>query len=292
MGERRMYPELLGDLAAISPEEIWVGLQEIPAGYSSFGPRAEWHAWYHYLLPQLLPRGHERYITESIFELLITGFMAIYPNGIYSAPYKRFREDTLLTLGRCMMEPNCWRGREIAVGEILHRDNRNPAGVWMWWDASGDLSASMFFCLKYLPKDLVLGWLRSVLEIPSAHWRAQIIAWAVGAHDMLAGVHDWPSEWKIDSVPSVTWEWSHCLRAELATQDDSGALPMRALIPDAAREDALHLLHRYFNGDVFLEWLESISRFDYLQAELGTIPSTFESLYVDKPKHSTSKERA
>jgi hypothetical protein len=282
--EREMYPQLLGDLENLPADEIQRPMAEIASGYSCFGPMDEWNEWFHYLLPQMLPRCHDGSISASFVETLITGYIALYPNGVHSAPYKTFREDTLRTLGRCMMEPQCWDGRKIVIGEMLRRDNRNPAGVWLWWDASGDFSASMFFCLKYLPKELVLGWMRSVLEIPDPHWRAQVMVWAVGAHDMLAGKLKWPAEFKERARPAVSWDRSYCLGSELAARDESGAKPMPALLPDAAREDALHILHAYFNEDAFLGWIESISQVDYLHAELAEIPATFELLFVRKPK--------
>jgi len=285
MGEtRRMYPHLLGDLDKLSAEEIQRPMAEIAAGYSSFGPMEEWHQWYHYLLSRMLPRCHDGTFMASVVETLITGFIAIYPNGVHVAPYKRFCEDTLRTLGQCMMEPQCWNGREIAIGEVLHRNNRNPAGLWGWWDTSGDFSASLFFCLKYLPGELVPGWLRSVLEISDPHWRAQVLVWAVGAHDMLLGNVKWPVELEEQARPSVTWDWSYCLRAEMAALDTSGAMPMSSFLPDEAREKALHVLHTYFNEDVLLEWLDSISRVDYLYAELAEIPSRFETLFVGKQR--------
>src|SRR5262249_17997529 len=158
--------------------------------------------------------------------------------GVCTAPYKTFREDVLDTLGRCMMEPQCWSGREIVIGEMLRRDNDNPAGVWRWWDASGDFSASMFFCLKYLPAERVSGWMRLVLDIPSPHWRAQVIVWAVGAHDTLQGRVAWPEDWNANARPSVQWEWSHCLRAEIAGRANDGSTPLARLLPAAACEDA------------------------------------------------------
>ena len=281
MGEtRQMYPQLLGDLEKLSADEIQKPMADIASGYSAFGPMDEWYQWYHYLLPQMLPRCHDGNIVASVVEILVTDFIAIYPNGVRVAPYKTFREDTLRTLGRCMMEPQCWNGREIVVGEMLWRNNRNPAGIWGWSDTSGDFSASMFFCLKYLPAELVRGWMRSVLEIPDPHWRAQIMVWAVGAYDLLAGKVQWPAELKEFGRTTATWDWSHCLRAEIATRDESDAPPMAALLPDAAREDALDILRGHFSEDVFLEWLESISRVDYLHAELLEIPSTFENRFV------------
>lgn len=71
---------------------------ELASGTSSFGPMKEWNNWYHYLLGALVPRSHEAFVSY-LLESLLTGFMAIYPNGIYREPYEGFREDVLLTLG-------------------------------------------------------------------------------------------------------------------------------------------------------------------------------------------------
>lgn len=252
---------------------------EIATGTSSFGQYAEWNAWYHYLLGQLLPRSHEAFVS-SLLESLITGFIALYPNGVHTAPYPKFLNDALLTLGRCVMEAECWSGTDIVIGSFLHRSNNNPKRVWCWWDASGDFSASMFFCLKYLPGPLVQTWFQSVLNISSPHWRAQVLVWLVGVHDMLAGNIRWPSEFVIESRPSVSWEYSHCIRPELAISDESGAQPVISLLSESTRVQILNAAQSYFTKEMFLHWLTSIRRIPYLEAELSEIPSTFEHMYV------------
>jgi hypothetical protein len=277
--ERQMYPELRGDLDELSAYDLKKPLTEIASGTGSFGPMREWHEWYHYLLGALLPRSHEAHVSY-LLESLVTAFMAIYPNGVYREPYKGFQEDALLTLGRSIMDSECWNGSDIVIGKVLQRSNNNPAKVWLWWNASGDLSASLFFCLKYLPESAVEPWLLSVLDIPSPHWRAQIVVWFVGAYDLLHDVVRWPSEFPVQDHPDIGWEWSHCLRAELAKSDDSGAPPTTHFIPAATQATALRVLKSYFSEERFLEWLDSIAGVSYLEAELGEIPSTFETLYV------------
>ncbi len=280
MGEdRRVFPELLGKLGEMSTRDLQDALAEIATGISAFGPMEEWRDWYHYLLGALLPRHHEASFSY-LLESLMTGFMAIYPNGIEREPYAGFREDVLLTLGRCMLDSMCWTGSDIAIGKVLRQSNDKPHGLWGWWDASGDLASSMFFCLKYLPAPSVEPWLHSVFAIPSPHWRAQVMVWLVGAHGMLNHAIRWPSEFSPEARPSIGWEWSHCLDARMAAAGGSGAPPVPALIPEAARISALGAVRAYFSENRFLEWLESISAVPYLEAELAEIPSTFETLYV------------
>ncbi len=277
--ERRLFPELMGDLSGLTAWQLQEPLQEIASGTSAFGPRAEWCDWYHYLLGQLLPRSHENFVS-SLLESLLTAFMALYPNGVGKTPYLAFRDDALLTLGRCMMEPHCWDADEIAVGQFLHRSDSNPNKVWCWWDASGDFSASLFFCLKYLPSSLVRDWFSSVLAIKSPHWRSQVLVWLVGSYDMLTGATKWPSEFLIEARPSVGWEWSHCLRPELTASTDSGLPAVVSFLPRISRECVLEATHAYFSDDVFQAWIESIARVPILESELGPIPSQFEHLYV------------
>ncbi|RXR03539.1 hypothetical protein [Pseudoxanthomonas composti] len=279
--QRKMFPELQGELGNMSIWDLQIALGEIASGTSSFGPFEEWREWYHYLLAQLVPRGHDAFV-YSLVELLITCFMTQYPNGIHRQPYPGFGEDVLATLGRCVMEPQCWSADQIVVGTFLHRSNNNPARTWRWYDASGDLSASLFLCIKYLPAPAVTTWFRSVLEISSPHWRAQLIAWLVGANELLTGAKTWPSELKTEAYPNVGWEWSHCLGPGLAIADDSGSPVLTMWLPEDACRRVVDEVRNYFTDDTFLLWLESISSVDYLEEELEQIPVSFERLYLKK----------
>lgn len=59
------------------------------------------------------------------------GCMALHPNGVYRAPCKKFRNDALLTLGRYMMDAQCWNGSDIVLGKVLRYSSDNPDHVWM-----------------------------------------------------------------------------------------------------------------------------------------------------------------
>lgn len=281
--DRRMFTELTGNLDRLPTPLLQEALTEIASGTSAHGPMREWHDWYHYLLAALLPRSHDAWIA-SLLESLITAFIALYPNGMYREPYRGFLHDALTTLGRCMMDAACWHGRDIAVGKILHRSDNNPNRFWGWRDASGDFSASMFFCLKYLPSAQVDAWLHSMLVIDAPHWRAQVLVWLVGARDILTGAIAWPSQCRDDAVPGIAWKWSHCLDPRLAANDDSGAAALDAMLPQESRTAVLRLVQSYFSANIYLQWLESIYNVPYLQAELGDIPSAFETLYVNSPR--------
>ena len=278
MGEhRQMFEALLGDLDRLPTSALQEPLGEIASGTSSFGPRPEWDAWFHYLLGALAPRSHEAFVSY-LLEYLVSGFMALHPSGAHRAPYAGFRDDALMTLGRCLMDAQCWHGSNIVVERVLHRAHGN------WGDASGDLSASMCFCLKYLPPSQVQPWLHSVLAIPSPHWRAQLMVWMVGAHDMLDGTVRWPSQWPEGAHPAVDWEWSHCLKPELAAAaGEGGDSVTNTLLPAEARAQALQCLRAYFSPAVYADWLDAIRTVPALENALGDIPQVFLAVYVQGP---------
>lgn len=291
IGERRMFDELVGDLDRLTPYALIDPLVEIASGTGSFGPQEEWNAWFHYLLPRVVARGHEEYCGHYVLETLITALVALYPNGMRQEPYPGFCDDVLLTIGRSMMDPQCWDGEHIVVNSMLKRWNNTPAQLWFWGDASGDLSASLFLCLKYLPDTLVESWLHSVLAIPSPHWRAQIIVWLVGADDLLHGKVKWPEEFALDASPSIAWDWSHCIRLQLTTWDKSGGPVVDALVSKGKCGAALAVFRAYFDEDVYTEWAASISTVSYLHDEVEHVLQRFKSLYVYGPEITEGAER-
>lgn len=278
--KRNMFDNLSGDLEKVPVRDLMRPLGEIASGTHSFGFYEEWNDWFHYLLPRLIPRAHEHYVAY-LLEYLVTAFVTQYPDGVKREPYKGFHADALNTLGKSIMDRQCWDGNDIVVGRILRPSNNNPRKVWLWWDASGDFSASMFFCLKYLPHHAVPGWLRSVLRIKSAHWRAQLVVWLVGVHKLLNGEIGQPAQFKDgDGVPSISWEWSHVLDGEYTGDRGPNSPAAVDFLPDENRMQALNTISEEVTEELLLNWLSSIEKYGYLESELGDIPSQFANLYV------------
>lgn len=137
----------------------------------------------------------------------------------------------------------------------------------------------MFFCLKYLPASPIPSWLVSALNIPSPHWRAQLVVWLLGAYKVLDGSVQWPSQFDEHDSPSIPWSWSHCLKPTLEpTQGDSTASAL--FLPETNRHLALQTLSTEITPSRANEWFTSISTVDYLASELAGIPETFSRLYV------------
>ena len=140
----------------------------------------------------------------------------------------------------------------------------------------------MFLCLKYLPEDLVEPWFRSALEIHDPHWRARLIVWLAGAHQLLTDDIQWPSQFHENARPAVNWDWSHCLRPDMPSADGDGMRPTGPFLPIVARETVLGVCKSYFSDDVYLDWLISIESVANLALELGEIPARFEEMFVGR----------
>jgi len=278
--ERTLHPELLGDLAELSASELSRPLTEIASGPGSFGQLDEWTDWQHYLMPRLVPRSHEMWV-NALLEILITGFMAVHPDGAEDQ-YPSFRQDVLDTLGRCLMDPDCWPNGGFNAFLCLNRYHVKRVDRWFWEEPSGKLSASLFLCLKYLAQDDVGAWMKSVLAIPNRRWRGQMLAWMVGAHGILTGELGQPSELDVFGSygeANVAWAWSHGLSGNYSGRfDGQGAVSI--FLPKHNRDAALAAIRATMTEDVFLGWLTTIAENPVLDAELSHVLSRFEELYL------------
>jgi hypothetical protein len=280
--ERYMFDYLCGDLKQVPTNELIRPLEEIASGMRSFGFNEEWSVWFHYLLGQTIPRSHDRYV-DYLLNSLITAFITQYPEGVKEEPYKGFYEDAMNTLGKCIMDKQYWNNQDIVIGSILWPSNNNPKKIWLWDDASGDFSASMFFCLKYLPSKMIPLWFKSALKIESPHWRAQLIVWLTGAYKILNGEIQHPSE--LDERPHspvIGWTGSHLLAGEFTGDWCKGRPPASPFLPEQNRVSMLKTIEEEISEALYFQWLISIEKFDYLESELGEITTQFSKLYVYK----------
>jgi len=281
MGEKRkMFTALCKKrLSQISTKYLQDCLTEI-AGTSAFGPRAEWDSWYHYLLPRLIPRCFENYLGEYLVEYLITALITVYPVNILER-YMGFREDVLCTLGQVIMDPSLWNREEIIVGKMLHRawpEYAERPG-WGWHKASGDFSAMMFLCWKYLDAGQIDRWLQSVFAIRSTHWQAQLLVWLLGSRSVSRGEVTQPAQF--DKVqPEIDWAYSHTLDGHY-----DGNYQSPTIHPFLSAENLKAFrkaLQRYLTPDMFLQWVEAIEKYPYLKEELCTLPDQFMAAFFSE----------
>lgn len=264
-------------------------LEELASGTVCFGPLPEWSEWFHHLLAQLIPRAYEQNACDYLIEILITAFFSQYPRGIETEPYPGFGRDVLTTLGRCHMAADLWDGHKIRSGRFLHQPPWQPTAsvtqprAWGWREASGDFSAQMFFCLKYLPCASIDPWVRSLLSIPDGHWNAQLMVWLLGAQRFLEGEITQPDQFPDEfggNEPKIDWSWNHCLKGQYRSQFDGKPYRAEFVEPEnlMAFRDAIA---SYCDRMLFENWAKAFEAYDYLKSELGSLPERFQTAYLE-----------
>ncbi|MGJ0508798.1 MAG: hypothetical protein ACR652_17055 [Methylocystis sp.] len=233
--------------------------------------------WFHFLLAQEIPGAQFGSVLSPLVEALATSFFILYPLGTEDEPYDGFFRDCLLTLGRVVMGRDGWSPSGALIrGAVLRRRWRLGAG-WGWERPAGDLSASMFFCLKYLPPAKIDPWLRSALEIEDSCWRAQLVAWFVSARGVLDGTIRQPADLPHDDERPLFWTDSNLISVDVIDGDGAPFLPV------ARRLAARAALAAYFDDISFTDWAGGVLGDGELAAALGELPWRFRELFVRAP---------
>ena len=274
--ERRMFDSLLGDLEAFTLEELREPLGEIASGNSSFGPLDEWTDWYRYLLAQLVTR-HAEHSFDSLYQHLVTAFIAVHPRGI-DEPYPGFADDARQTLGRCLMDPVRWSGDRLAVLAPEDPFSGGRRAAFEWSVACGDFSAGMFFCAKYLADEEVDAWLSSVFAIGCPLWTTQLHSWLLGAHPLLTRRVLQLADLEFDPLTNVAWLGSHVLHGDFSGIYDPSPSPLPLLSPGRC-ESVMASARRHVSEAGYFAWLDAIRPYEYLQTMLGSVPSRFAEVF-------------
>jgi len=273
--KREMYPELLGDLDCLTDEQIYRPLQQIASGPSCFGQLDEWTEWFHYLLPRVI-RRHWGSTVYHPMEVVISGFMAQHPENGRRFPYPELGADSLRTLGRCIMSPACWPDGLLDATDCLKK-YRRVDGTVGWYDCDGLLSASLFFCLKYLPESDIEPWFESVMTIPNPYWKVQIVVWLIGANSILTGDIGQPDKFPETGPNHIGWDWSYALDGNYTGNFDP-PIRLSPFISDENREAFLRAIQGT-NLTEFLEEWQTDPQLEELAAETAGMPDRFLELY-------------
>lgn len=266
--ERKYFQELCDkDLRDVDWLELENALREITSGITCFGEREEWRVWFHYILANLTERAFEPETFSRWSEALTSAFMVNYPDGAALEPYPGFLEDVFNTLVVSPMHPSLWEGDEIVLEHSLLFFARG-LGRWRWNEAvSGELSALLFFCLKYLPAQAIERWIVSILHLPSTLYHAQFLLWLVGSRDVLSGRHTSPAEFPETSAIEISWDISHsvALRAPGDHRDDYQKC---TFLPPGNVDALVAALERHLTRDLVLEWLNKFAEIPALKEEM------------------------
>jgi len=284
--ERRLYTELSETPVAVH-DLLYLShcLFEITSGTTSFGRRGEWEEWFRYLLPDLVLRGHERHAFETLLEPTITAFMVLFP-GPLEGEYAGFREDALASLGACVMGGGAWdncgggarEGGARSLGRFLRWEDEGGFVELSGWDAGlacEPLSASLFFCLKYLKEGEVGAWAESVFAIGDPYFCASLAVWLLGALDMLQAARAMPRAIE-KSSPRVKWRNSFLLEPAYEGRDVNGVRgpvdDARDFLPRANRAAFVRAVRRLLTTETLLAWADSFSADALLRENFYQVP--------------------
>ncbi len=198
-------------------------LFEITSGVTCFGNRDTWAEWFRYLLPDLTLRAHEQeYVGDNyLLENTISAFMAIFPQGL-ETEYHEFQQDILDTLSLALMKPEFWTPqldfpldplKRLPRFLLAEHDGEIFVDCYGFTKAQPELSAALFFCLKYLPTADIPSWVDSMLRIEHSQWRAGLLVWFLGFKQLLPFEPLTPAAVAL-AQPEISWQNSHCLGEE------------------------------------------------------------------------------
>lgn len=275
--ERTLYTELMV-VPIDSMADIDTYLEVIGRGTSSFGPLPEWQQWFDYLLPRVLTntRYQQPWIPDVIQSLLST-FVTQYPDSIANR-YRGFETDVMSTLGQAIMHRVFWHNGKVRPSQLFYAPPSADLSLWLWQDAGGAFSASMFFCWKYLQSRQIDGWLQSVFAIADCLWQAQLLVWLLGAHRFLTGEVTQPAQ--LDKYkPDLSWSGSHLLNGHY---HDSHWEPLNILpfLPAENLSAFREALGKYVTQELFLHWIDRFAEYEYLETELDTLSDQFVATFL------------
>ncbi len=233
--KRRMFDDLMTEGGReLSAKYLDKCLMEITGGITCFGKEDIWVEWFRYLLPDLILRAHEQWVSY-LLESTISAFMAIFPHGL-ETEYREFQQDIVDTLSRSLMKPEFWTPHpDFPLDPLkmsprfLLEEHRGKIFVdfYGFTKAQPELSAALFFCVKYLSTADIPSWVDSILRIEDSQWRAGLLVWILGFNQagksrtrrrrptatqrtLLRNEPLIPSAIE-SALPEINWEYSHYL---------------------------------------------------------------------------------
>ena len=283
--ERRLYPELntREDFAAIETIDLSLIIFEISSGTKCFGHLEEWDEWFKYLLPDLIIRSQEfQYFSLMLVQDVVTAFMSIYWKGIVEE-YEGFRDDVINSLSFCLMNESLWFEHEDENTQTVnlrptflnsYLDGRDKLKLgWNCGASDGNLSAMMFFCLKYLTPEEIITWVNSLFSIQDIYWKGAFSVWLLGAYDLLQEPVVIPS--MIEKAnPDITWDNSYSpgsrygsIDAEHPAHEDFN--DNKGFLPFENTKVFLAEVRRRLSPELIIDWA----------AQFGQDPLAAESTY-------------
>ena len=284
--ERRIYTELVDQpFENIKNSDLCIDiLFEISSGTKSFGHRDEWDEWFKFLLPSVILRCNDfLYFKSMVAPHVISAFMSVYWTGIVEE-YEGFRNDVMNSLSIWLMNRELWfdfsqAGRTFPRTHVLDKYEDGAGNLRLDWHAGHsdeNLSASMFFCLKYLYSDEIPSWVKSLFAFEDPYWKGALVIWLLGSYDLLNDPVAVPSRVE-KSKPDVSWDESHCLGSTYGSIDakyppSHEYNDNRDFLPPDNTKVFLEEIRKYVTVDLIYEWSELFEKHAFVRESTHRVP--------------------
>jgi hypothetical protein len=156
--------------------------------------------------------------------------------------------------------------------------------MWNAGEADNNLSAAMFFCLKYLYEDEIPNWVKSLTEISHVLWQANLVVWTLGAFDLLNEKLVLPVA--IEAArPQISWEHSHVLGSKARSEENDSFVHLkfndnRTFLPAGNTHLFLAEVKKYFTEEKIVELADRFSLDEDIALSTFGIPERlFEKLF-------------
>lgn len=285
MGEERLlYTELIDKpFEEIKSIDLATKiLFEISSGTSCFGHNEEWDEWFKYLLPKLILRSDESVdFDELLVQSVVAAFMSVYWEGI-PEEYEGFRNNVINSLSLCLMNERLWcknsqTNRLRPVFLDTYKDSKNNLRLgWNSGQSDRNLSALMFFCLKYLNQEEMVSWIKSLFLIDDVYWKGALMVWVLGAYDILK--HPIISPTMIEkSNPELMWENSHTLGSKYGSIDAKYPLHKdfndnKDFIPTENAILFIEEINKHLTDNLILDWAVSFAEDKFVAESTYNVP--------------------
>ena len=268
--ERLLYSEMMEqDPLKLSDRYLKDVLWEIASGTKCFGHLEEWDQWFQFLLPALIERSH---VGFELLEDTIGAFFNVFDNGITEI-YDGFRDDVISSLSLCLMKGELWYDWVDEVTKMKTRRPKflNDCGIRRGWgctETRSEVSVSLFFCLKYLRPEEIVGWVKSLAVISDPFWQAHLLVWLVGFDEFM---QQRPGAYQRIKKASPSLRWHYDFLNEPAINE-------RDFLPEVNVQAFLDKVRQEINSETLFRWINSFSHQPALQETLWTTPD----IYFDK----------
>src|SRR5262249_35717069 len=214
-----------------------------------------WNQWFSYLLPFCIMRATDQ-AYYFLLESLITAFIRRHPDSL-SGEYPGFPSDAIHTVGLALMKPEFWDDEgecSAAYRQGWIRSDGQPIYHVL---CSGAISASLFFCLKYLDLTHIKRWVESIIRIRSSYFRAHFMVWLASFHEITSGTSSFSFAALESASNSIDWRASHLLEST------------NPKISDASIKQFFETLTENMDTQVILSWVSEASKYRELDELLN-----------------------